>query len=64
MTIRDLLTMTCGHDTASSVNTQATETPAKDWVEQFLAHPVEHKRALSLLITVSEPICFPPLCRK
>ena len=43
MTIRDLLTMTCGHDTASSVNTQATETPAKDWVEQFLAHPVEHK---------------------
>ena len=43
MTIRDLLTMTCGHDTAPSVNTQATETPAKDWVEQFLAHPVEHK---------------------
>ncbi len=43
MTIRDLLTMTCGHDTAPSVNTQATETPVKDWVEQFLAHPVEHK---------------------
>lgn len=64
MTIRDLLTMTCGHDTAPSVNTQATETPAKDWVEQFLAHPVEHKPGTFFAYTVSEPICFPPLCRK
>ena len=38
MTIRDLLTMTCGHDVAINFNTYT----APDWVEGFLAEPVTH----------------------
>ena len=38
MTVRDLLTMTCGHDNEPSArNTQ------QDWVSGFLAHPVVHQ---------------------
>ena len=37
MTIRDLLTMTCGHDEEARFNRNNT-----DWVEAFLAHPVTH----------------------
>ena len=38
MTVRDLLTMSCGHDTEpSSRNAQP------DWVAAFLAHPVVHR---------------------
>ena len=38
MTIRDLLTMTCGHDVAVNIN----NITAPDWVEGFLAVPVTH----------------------
>lgn len=38
MTVRDLLTMTCGHDVEPSGRGEGT-----DWVEAFLAWPVEHK---------------------
>ena len=38
MTVRDLLTMSCGHDTEPSVRNGQ-----QDWVTAFLAHPVEHK---------------------
>lgn len=40
MTIRHLLTMTCGHDTepARSIRSQKD-----NWVREFLAHPVTHK---------------------
>ena len=36
MTVRDLLTMTCGHDEEARRNDSA------DWVTTFLAHPVLH----------------------
>ena len=39
MTVRDLLTMTCGHDVEPSLRDAAQH----DWVTLFLAHPVEHK---------------------
>ena len=39
MTIRDLLTMTCGHDTEPN----AKNTDSLDWVKGFLAWPVKHK---------------------
>ena len=38
MTVRDLLTMTCGHDVEPSFRGENV-----DWVEAFLAHPVEHE---------------------
>jgi CubicO group peptidase (beta-lactamase class C family) len=38
MTIRDLLTMSCGHDEEPRITT-----PEEDWVSTFLAHPVEHE---------------------
>lgn len=38
MTIRDLLTMSCGHDEEPRIST-----PKEDWVSTFLAHPVEHE---------------------
>ena len=38
MTVRDLLTMSCGHDEEPSW--RDTE---QDWVSVFLAHPVKHK---------------------
>ena len=38
MTIRDLLTMTCGHDVAIDFH----NFDAPDWVEGFLAYPVTH----------------------
>ena len=38
MTVRDLLTMTCGHDVEPSFRGENV-----DWVEVFLAHPVEHE---------------------
>lgn len=40
MTVRDLLTMTCGHDTEMRFNRSDAEV---DWVSTFLAHPVVHK---------------------
>ncbi|WP_231480231.1 serine hydrolase [Prevotella sp. P6B4] len=39
MTVRDLLTMTCGHDEEP----RAARTSDQDWVTAFLAHPVVHK---------------------
>ena len=39
MTVRDLLTMSCGHDTEPSFRGG----PEQDWVTAFLAHPVEHE---------------------
>lgn len=41
MTIRDLLTMTCGHDEEPSVNKDTVN--KVDWVTGFLAWPVKHK---------------------
>ena len=38
MTVRDLLTMSCGHDEEPSFRNAE-----KDWVTAFLAHPVKHK---------------------
>ncbi len=38
MTVKDLLTMTCGHDTEAKLNASA----AVPWVQTFLAHPVPH----------------------
>ena len=38
MTVRDLLTMSCGHDTEPSFRGLD-----QDWVTAFLAHPVVHK---------------------
>lgn len=38
MTIRDLLTMTCGHQNEPSARYEE----GADWVEGFLAHPVPH----------------------
>ena len=38
MTIRDLLTMSCGHDVEPSFRN-----PEQDWVTAFLAHPVVHE---------------------
>lgn len=43
MTIRDLLTMTCGHDTDPTSSARAAANSDKNWVEQFLAYPVEHE---------------------
>ncbi|MBO4753528.1 MAG: serine hydrolase [Bacteroidales bacterium] len=39
MTVRDLLTMTCGHDTEPG----SLRRDSIDWVEGFLSWPVEHK---------------------
>lgn len=39
MTVRDLLTMTCGHDEEPS----SRRNPNQDWVEGFLAQPVIHE---------------------
>jgi CubicO group peptidase (beta-lactamase class C family) len=36
MTIRDLLTMTCGHDDGPN------QSKREEWVKTFLAHPVKH----------------------
>ena len=38
MTVRDLLTMSCGHDVEPSFRN-----PQQDWVSAFLAHPVVHE---------------------
>lgn len=40
MTVRDLLTMTCGQERA---NTTAQRTYDQDWVEEFLKEPVPYK---------------------
>ena len=40
MTVRDLLTMTCGHDVEPSFRNGSA---GPDWVAAFLAHPVEHE---------------------
>lgn len=39
MTVRDLLTMTCGHD---SEPTDRRDACGNDWITGFLAHPVTH----------------------
>ena len=40
MTVRDLLTMTCGQEKA---NTTAQRQTKQDWIEAFLAEPVRHE---------------------
>ena len=40
MTVRDLLTMSCGHDEEPSARNANAE---QDWVTAFLAHPVVHE---------------------
>jgi CubicO group peptidase (beta-lactamase class C family) len=40
MTVRDLLTMTCGHDVEPSFR---NGNAGDDWISAFLAHPVEHE---------------------
>ena len=40
MTVRDLLTMSCGHDDDP---TGAVRNASDDWVKTFLAYPVKHK---------------------
>ena len=40
MTVRDLLTMSCGHDEEPSTRREGGNV---DWVEAFLAHPVIHE---------------------
>ena len=39
MTVRDLLTMTCGHDEEPN----SSRADSVDWVESFLAWPVKHQ---------------------
>ncbi|MCR4602412.1 MAG: beta-lactamase family protein [Prevotella sp.] len=41
MTVRDLLTMSCGHDVEPSLRN--SDNAEQDWVTAFLAHPVVHK---------------------
>ncbi len=41
MTVRDLLTMSCGHDVEPSFRN--SENAELDWVSAFLAHPVVHE---------------------
>lgn len=41
MTVRDLLTMNCGHET--EIYDKLHDNKDVDWVKEFLAHPVEHK---------------------
>lgn len=47
MTVRDLLTMTCGHDSEPQISRfldpNNVDDPNSDWVRAFLAWPVEHK---------------------
>lgn len=45
ITVRDLLTMTCGHaeDHTYEMQAIAKENPGFDWVKQFLSYPVEYK---------------------
>lgn len=44
MTVRSLLTMSCGHDPAPSGYPVLNDNPADfDWVERFLQHPVAHE---------------------
>lgn len=41
ITVRDLLTMNCGHDTDPTGTIRNAE--GSDWVKAFLAYPVDHK---------------------
>lgn len=41
MTVHDLLTMTCGHDTDPTGKIRNSKD--NDWIRDFLAYPVEHK---------------------
>jgi len=41
ITVRDLLTMNCGHDTDPTGSIRTVE--GNDWAKAFLAYPVEHK---------------------
>lgn len=41
ITVRDLLTMNCGHDTDPTGSIRNVE--GNDWAKAFLAYPVEHK---------------------
>ena len=41
ITVRDLLTMNCGHDTDPTSSIRNVE--GNDWAKAFLAYPVEHK---------------------
>lgn len=42
MTVRDLLTMTCGHDSEPTYR-RGENADSLDWVKEFLAWPVDHK---------------------
>lgn len=42
ITVRDLLTMTCGHDVDHTYEMQRMDSTI-NWVAQFLSYPVEHK---------------------
>ena len=39
MTVRDLLTMSCGHDEEPTAHREE----GQDWIKAFLAHPVKHE---------------------
>lgn len=41
ITVRDLLTMNCGHDTDPTGKIRTVE--GANWVKEFMAYPVEHK---------------------
>jgi len=46
MTVRDLLTMTCGHDTepnGAAYKAMGINPDSLDWVQAFLSWPVDHK---------------------
>ncbi len=47
MSVRDLLTMTCGHDSEPQISRfldpDNVDSPDLDWVKAFLAWPVDHK---------------------
>ncbi len=43
MTIKDLLTMSCGHDTDPSSDFLWGKSIDTNWVKEFLAYPVDHK---------------------
>ena len=59
MTVRDLLTMSCGHDSEPSVRNAET-----DWVTAFLAHPVVHKPGTHFLYNSMGPYMLSAIVQK
>ena len=60
MTVRDLLTMTCGHDEEP----HGTQGDSVDWVQGFLAWPVKHKPGEYSSIIPWVRTCCRPSCRR